>query len=460
MQTPQDAGLISTGLSQLLQELRNVRQPSRMVSKEGRALFPCELLSALSLLQISAQASYQAVVETGLGLAMGLRMQVLQAAAALGVADPSGICLEPADENVLDLVGRLFDAILRDSYFYPEPRMWIGQLLVPVAKVALLDSRLFECDDHPVWRLLTLLIDACNGNNGENSVEQALLMRVCKIVDTVVREFDNDVQLFLTQEATFSVHYEQYLANTQSAKRHVTEPWITKERRQRAHQIADDALKKHLHGHVLPQAIEHFLSRIWFAHVQQVALLNDGHGPALEAVLALGDALLAQWRQASEGRTPERPWLDDERTGIFDAFSIAGMTLAEAKAGFADLQHVLAAATPQSPAIATSAGTQVVDVLLPVPDESATCGLDTATAAYFRGLSLGTWLDFIGLDGRVQSGQLSWVSPISGRLMFVNHLGRRLCVASPEELSTLMCLGRLRLHRDGDALLQCQTVSG
>ncbi len=37
--------------------------------------------------------------------------------------------------------------------------------------------------------------------------------------------------------------------------------------------------------------------------------------------------------------------------------------------------------------------------------------------------------------------------------MFVNHRGRRLCVTSPEELSTLMCLGRLRLHRAGDSLM-------
>ncbi|HHW4679240.1 MAG TPA: hypothetical protein ACQGQH_07300 [Xylella sp.] len=96
--------------------------------KGTRVLFPCELLSALSLLQLSVQAGYQAVVETGMGLTMGLRVQVLEAATALGVTDPSGVCLEPADEDMLDLVGRLFEAILRDNYFYFEPRVWICQL--------------------------------------------------------------------------------------------------------------------------------------------------------------------------------------------------------------------------------------------------------------------------------------------------------------------------------------------
>ncbi len=55
---------MSTKLSHVLHELRDVRQPSHTVSQGARVLFLCELLSALSLLQTSAQASYQAVVES------------------------------------------------------------------------------------------------------------------------------------------------------------------------------------------------------------------------------------------------------------------------------------------------------------------------------------------------------------------------------------------------------------
>ncbi|MDD0942785.1 DUF1631 family protein [Xylella fastidiosa subsp. multiplex] len=444
---------MSTKLSHVLQELRDVRQASHKVSQGARVLFPCELLSALSLLQTSAQASYQAVVETGLGLARGLREQILKAAAILGVADPSGIYIQSEDEHRLDVVGRLFEAMLRDSCLYPQSRVWIGHLLVPVAKVALRDSCLLETDHHPVWRLLMLLVDACNGNKGEDPAEHALLMQVRETVETVVREFDDDVTLFQTQQAALSMHYEHYVAKTRNTQRHVAECEITEERRQQAQRVADDALKQCLLGHVLPQQIEHFLRRIWCAHVQQVALLNDDNGQALKAVLALGEALLLQWRQASEGSIPERPWLYEERAGILEAFCIAGMTLVEAEAGFADLQHVLAAATPQSSVIATSTQTQSFDTFISVPDTSATSELNTASPSYFRELPLGTWLDFIGIDGRIQSGQLSWVSPISGRLMFVNHRGRRLCVTAPEELSTLMCLGRLRLHRAGDSLM-------
>jgi hypothetical protein len=73
------------------------------------------------------------------------------------------------------------------------------------------------------------------------------------------------------------------------------------------------------------------------------------------------------------------------------------------------------------------------------------------TAGYFHALPLGTWLDFVDRLGQVQPGKLAWVSPISGRRMFVNRRGSRFCVASPEQLAAMVRLGRLRLHRDEDA---------
>ena len=76
---------------------------------------------------------------------------------------------------------------------------------------------------------------------------------------------------------------------------------------------------------------------------------------------------------------------------------------------------------------------------------------DNVTADYFSRLSVGTWLDFIDKDNRAQAGKLSWISPISGRLMFVSRTGARICVASVEDLAIMVQLKRLRLHRDDDA---------
>ena len=95
------------------------------------------------------------------------------------------------------------------------------------------------------------------------------------------------------------------------------------------------------------------------------------------------------------------------------------------------------AAAVERPAIELVAGTDTLD-------------FDNADADRIRALPIGTWLDFIDKDARVQAGKLSWISPISARLLFVNRRGVRFCVASPEELAVMVRLGRLRMHVEDD----------
>ncbi|MCL1551478.1 DUF1631 domain-containing protein [Xanthomonas nasturtii] len=80
------------------------------------------------------------------------------------------------------------------------------------------------------------------------------------------------------------------------------------------------------------------------------------------------------------------------------------------------------------------------------------------TADFFRVMAIGTSPDFIDRQGRVQPGKLAWISPISGRLMFVNRRGGRLCISSPDGLAMMVWLDRLRLHRDDDAF--CSAMQG
>jgi hypothetical protein len=84
-------------------------------------------------------------------------------------------------------------------------------------------------------------------------------------------------------------------------------------------------------------------------------------------------------------------------------------------------------------------------------EELQAVDFDNVTAEYFSRLPVGTWLDFIDKDNRIQAGKLSWVSPISARLLFVSRAGTRIAVASPEALAVMVKLERVRLHRDDDA---------
>jgi hypothetical protein len=63
-----------------------------------------------------------------------------------------------------------------------------------------------------------------------------------------------------------------------------------------------------------------------------------------------------------------------------------------------------------------------------------------------RALKIGAWVDLAGEDQKLHPAKLSWVSPISSRLMFVNRRGVRVLVASAEELASMKKLGKLVLR--------------
>lgn len=60
-------------------------------------------------------------------------------------------------------------------------------------------------------------------------------------------------------------------------------------------------------------------------------------------------------------------------------------------------------------------------------------------------------MQFIDEEGNAQPAKLSWQSPISNRLLFVNRRGLRYCVASAEELAAMIGAKRLVIRQNDAA---------
>lgn len=422
-------------------------------AEDARALSPRELVSALSLLQTATHGGFDEVEQAG-DLRAGLRREVFAHVAKLGV-DPRSVRLDPADADALDLVAMLFQAMLSESQLGPELRPVLGQLLAPVAKVALQDPRLFVRDSHPVRRLLNMLADACDGNPGGNAAELALLAQVQAVAARVTQDFDEHLGVFLQAESEFGAYYEQYRRRVEIAERRAAELQRAEERRVAASALAAGAIEVRLRERKLPPVLEGFLRRPWAQHLERAALREgNADGPVTGAALALADGLLA----ATQPVGRDDAWLDIQRPALQRIYTEAGLGAASAEAAAGTLLEVLRgvraidAPAPELPPAPAMPAASEDEAASPLPEEPPDqLGFDIDTAGYFQALPLGTWLDFVDRLGRVQPGKLAWVSPISGRRMFVNRRGSRFCVASSEQLAAMVRLGRLRLHREEDA---------
>lgn len=429
----------------------------------ARPLSRREMLSVLSTLQATPSATLQraAVEASNQSLAQRLKSEVINNAGQLGMA-PGSTRLSPVEEDAIDLVGLLFEVMLDERDMEAHSRELMGRLVVPLVKVALLDQDVFVQKTHPARRLLNVLAEACEGNTGESAAERVLMAKVEEVVERLVAEFNENLAIFLILEEEFCDFLGQHKRRIEIAERRATELQRGQERLEAARARAAAELSKRLEGRRVPRAIEDFLRQPWGHHLTMALLRDDQDNAMADGALALADGVLHELAQA-QAQMVGKPWLQEWRHGLIKVFSSVGMggeaagsaidalrdTLQAVSVSRPDLERALPDLPPVAEPAAQAAAAQSPN--LELMGGADALEFDSADADHFRALPIGTWLDFVDRQNKVQAGKLSWVSPISARLLFVNRRGMRFCVASPEELAVMVRLGRLRRHRHEDA---------
>ncbi|XBL64730.1 DUF1631 domain-containing protein [Xanthomonas campestris pv. centellae] len=452
-------GMLLKALHELLQQTRSVRDTAASAATvavgQQRPLSQREMMSVLSLLQATPSATLQAAIgDDTESLAQRLKNEVLSSATRLGV-DPATAKLDPMDEDAIDLVGMLFDVMLDERDLENRSREMIGRLVVPFVKVALLDRKMFVQKTHPARRLLNSLAEACEGNNGDSAAERVLMGKVEEIVDRLVAEFNENLAIFLTLEEEFRDFLSQHRRRVEIAERRATETQRGQEKLELARSRALSELEQRApEGAGLPKAVDDFLRQPWLHHLT-MAILRDGEeGPGTIEALAVADGVLEELAEARR-HIVGKPWLQVWQPALHRVFASVGLhgdavvvaitALHDTLQAIAEARPELEKALPELPQVnLPPPATESVSVVLGA--EAVAQSIDSADAERFRAMDIGTWLDFVDKDGKVQAGKLSWVSPISQRLLFVNRRGVRFCVASPEELAVMVRLGRLREH--------------
>ncbi|MBE9568677.1 MAG: DUF1631 family protein, partial [Proteobacteria bacterium] len=97
------------------------------------------------------------------------------------------------DERNIDFVGMMFGAISDDNTVSTLMTNLIYQLQVPVIKVAMSDTSLFDNETHPARSTVDLLTSAGKGINTE---EDRLYNELESIVDDILDDFDIDIASF------------------------------------------------------------------------------------------------------------------------------------------------------------------------------------------------------------------------------------------------------------------------
>ena len=460
MTGPGDQAMFS-GLLGLLQSWRQAMHPVR-AADAGPSMSTADMMTVLSLLQREPPKPYETgATDARVPLAEQLRRDLLSGARRLGMGGEN-LSLSNVDEDAVDLVGMLFDVLLDERHFEADVRSKINRLLVPYIKVAVKDRRLFLYKAHPARRLLNVVAEASEGNRGESPQERELMARVDGTIERLVAEFNEDIAIFETLEQELRSFMEQHRKRIEVTERRAAEAQRGRERLEQAREGVSVDLSISRDTRELPPALDTFINQYTAHHLAQVVLREGKDSPRYGEAINAVTSLLVTFDHAELGvpfdRLPELP--RPAMASILESSGIQGHAADEVLATLQrTLQRVAAGesvaaiaeelpvspvptapepATPEIVAIQLAAGKDTLD-------------FDPAMAERMRALEVGTWVQLTSESGRVEPAKVSWISPISSRLLFVNRRGIRVLVASAEELAAMAFLGRVQLREAGTA---------
>jgi hypothetical protein len=454
---PSDHALFSSLVGMLQSWRQHMVGGAAETRRASSALGMPQLMSALSLLQSDPPAALQqALGDTRASLGDLLRNEVLAGARRLGMGGEE-LNLSAVQEDAVDLVGMLFDVLLDERDFEPDVRCKIGRMLVPYVKVAVQDRRMFVYKGHPARRFLNAVAEACEGNHGDAPQDRELLDRVEASIDRLVAEFNEDVAIFETLEQELRDYMAQQRQRIEIAERRAAETQRGRERLEAAREraVADVAARRG--ERVLPDVLETLLAGYATHHLTQLVLRGGPDAAPYAQALRTLDSVMDAFDAAKNGASVSAlPPLDC--LGLSLILGSSGCVGEAADQAIATLQRCLrqlAAGTGMADAGQLPAPvvqrTETPPPVLELVGGHATLDFDPDMADRMRALAVGTWVQLTGESGRSEPAKVSWISPISNRLLFVNRRGARILVASAEELAAMEKMGRVQLRPMGSA---------
>ncbi|RDS84559.1 DUF1631 domain-containing protein [Dyella monticola] len=477
---PTDDSEASAELLQTLRTLFSARRAHPTVPLSAMTAGPLptanELIGALSVLQSQAAMVPMAPVPAAATMStldiaeqvLHLKEQLFTQLGSLRGQRPGQIAT--IDEDTIDLVGMLFEFILEDRNLPPQMQVLLARLQIPYLKAAILDRKLFAHRQHPARRLLDGLADAAKSWSEESDRDGRLHDTIKAIVERLLQEFDDDMTIFDRLSAELQQFQETNRRRAELAEQRVAESTRGREKLEQARRRAAREILNRLGDHSVPPLVHGVLSRAWANYLVLTILRKGEESNEFREALRFVDAFIASTKPA---RTPEaRRELLQLLPGIERALRKG---LANVAFQDADIEKLLAqlhiyyrqqlGEAPPAPEQA-----QLVDAApapLPIPEsiqpltetiadlEDEAAHAEPAEEAMpadvrdelerVKALRPGTWLEFSSEEGHFERAKLSWVSPMSGRYLFVNRRGLKVADYSPYELAVVMAEARARV---------------
>lgn len=400
---------------------------------------PAAVQGALSRLQTTSQPTVRvgdrSVVRSVSHLKQDLMTELRQVSGGGAAA-----ALREEDNDAIDLVGMLFDQVMKDVRPNSAAASLLAKLQVPLLRVALEDRKFFSQSEHPARQMLNAVAEATFHLSADDDVDRDLANKMGMVVERVGREFDGDLGLLERLAGDIGQQVQAQTRKAEIAERRHVDAARGKEKLETARLHAAEAIDARLAGKRIPKFLRSLLDQSW-ADVLALSALREGeNSESYRHQLQIADrliesALAARTTGAASIPPAEIQPLRDEiehalgQVGYHadDARAVAGRLLtstAEEDDDDAASRTELALKLKQRTRFGQSGPSPsgAREATLPDPLDAA----ERKQLDVLKRLPFGTWFEMTTAERKDPvRRRMAWFSPVTGNCLLVNHRGQR-----------------------------------
>jgi hypothetical protein len=362
--------------------------------------------------------------------------------------------LAEEDGDAIDLVGMLFDHIMKDVRPNSPASALLAKLQVPLLRVAIQDKAFFTRQQHPARQMLNTIAETGAYWLSEEDADQQLVGKMQSVVDRTVRDFDGDLGLFNNLLEDLSGHLQTVTRKAEVAEKRHVEAARGKEKlamaRERAATVVENLLKKQN----LPRFTHTLLSQAWTDVMALTSLRQGEDSEAWKQHLEIAERLIAVAKSAPGASPISSEDAQGLRQEIQSSLTQVGYHAEEANAIAQRLVDPQAGTEDDSSASRTELTMRLkararLGQDLEQAKKSKKAALtpeEQMRVDQIRHLPFGTWFEFkLNQQGEKVRRRMSWFSPVTGQVLFVNHRGQKTGDYTLDGLARAMIQGQVKV---------------
>lgn len=370
--------------------------------------------------------------------------------------------LARSEEDVIDMVGLLFEFILDEPNLPDAVKFQISRLQVPVMKAGILDRTFFGDKDHPVRQLLNALVKAGISIDASSQRSDRILLDAIEMaVNRIVNDYHQDTRLFLQVLDDFREFLQEDAQRCRVLEERTLAAARTREMLLLAKQKVAYEIAIRLYARTIPDAVRGFLFGRWRDVMVLDYLRRDKAPDSWEQSLEIMDRLIALSMLPIpylkvQSLPSTRSW-DDLLLSIrtrLESLAIDQLNINKEMALLHDSR-----ACPVIDVIPEGARSEKIDLQITgiLHSTGEVPNIPKEIQDRIVQLKTGQAVEFVNPD-QVVKARLCWKSQVSGIHVFINRQGAKVKELSFFELADELANNTIRLVNESDEPIMDRAV--